>query len=103
MESYQDIVNNAKVVLDAENYSFWKSRIKSVIRGIDIFAWKAVLEEWKEPSIKNEKGEVSVKPEKDWTYEELKKAKFNARALTSIHCSVGRKQFELIQRCETAK
>lgn len=29
--------------------------------------------------------------------------KFNARALIVIHCSVARKQFELIQGCEAAK
>jgi len=33
----------------------------------------------------------------------MKKCKFNARALTTIHCNVGRKQFDLIQGCETAK
>lgn len=103
MESYQELVNNAKVVLDDGNYSFWKSRIKSVIRGIDVFAWKTVLEKWEEPITTYKNGGSIVKPEKDWTDEELKKAKFNARALTAIHCSVGRKQFELIQGCETAK
>lgn len=77
--------------------------MKSVIRGIDIFAWKTVLEKWVEPKIKDEAGTLTVKPEKDWTDDELKKAKYNARALTAIHCSVERKQFELIQGCETAK
>ncbi|KAG7584165.1 GAG-pre-integrase domain [Arabidopsis suecica] len=103
MESYQELLKNAKVVLDDCNYGFWKSRIKSVIKGIDVLAWKAVLEEWKEPQIKNEDGSFTVKPEADWTEDEKKKSKFNARALTAIHCSVGRKQFDLIQGCETAK
>ncbi|KAG7564434.1 Ribonuclease H-like superfamily [Arabidopsis suecica] len=103
MESYQELLKNAKVVLDDCNYGFWNSRIKSVIRGIDVLAWKAVLEEWKEPQIKNEDGSFTAKPESDWTEDEKKKSKFNARALTAIHCSVGRKQFDLIQGCETAK
>jgi len=33
----------------------------------------------------------------------MKKCKFNVRALTTIHCNVGTKQFDLIQECETAK
>jgi len=102
MESYQELLNNSKVVLDDGNYGFWKSRIKSVIRGIDVFVWKSVLVKWEEPTIKNEDGSFT-RPEIDWTDDEMKKCKFNARALTTIHCSVGRKQFDLIQECETAK
>ena len=52
MESYHELLNNAKVVLDNGNYGFWKSRIKSVIRGIDVFAWKSVLVKWEELTIK---------------------------------------------------
>ncbi|XP_010463490.1 PREDICTED: uncharacterized protein LOC104744176 [Camelina sativa] len=70
MESYGDLINNNKVVLDDGNYGFWKSRIKSIIGGIDRLAWKTVLEKWEELTIKDESG---------------------------------RKQFDLIQGCETAK
>ncbi|XP_010501815.1 PREDICTED: uncharacterized protein LOC104779122 [Camelina sativa] len=79
MESYGDLINNNKVVLDDENYGFWKSRIKSIIVGIDRLAWKTVLEKWEEPTIKDESGKQIPK------------------------LDVGRKQFELIQGCETAK
>ncbi|XP_010484865.1 PREDICTED: uncharacterized protein LOC104763154 [Camelina sativa] len=103
MESYGDLINNNKVVLDDGNYGFWKSRIKSIIGGIDRLAWKTVLEKWEEPTIKDETGERIRKPESDWTDEEQKRSKFNSRALSAIHCSVGRKQFELIQGCETAR
>ncbi|XP_010484727.1 PREDICTED: uncharacterized protein LOC104763000 [Camelina sativa] len=103
MESYRDLINNNKVVLDDGNYGFWKSRIKSIIGGIDRLAWKIVIEKWEEPTIKDESCNRIPKPESDWTDEEQKKPKFNSRALSAIHCSVGRKQFELIQRCETAK
>ncbi|XP_019101810.1 PREDICTED: uncharacterized protein LOC109133274 [Camelina sativa] len=103
MESYRDLINNNKVVLDDRNYGFWKSRIKSIIGGIDRLAWKTVLEKWEEPTIKDESGKKIPKPESDWTDEEQKRSKFNSRALSAIHCSVGRKQLELIQGCETAK
>ncbi|XP_010462971.1 PREDICTED: uncharacterized protein LOC104743608 [Camelina sativa] len=103
MESYGDLLNTNKVILDDGNYGFWKSRMKSIIGGIDRLAWKAVLEKWEEPTIKDEKGSGIAKPEEDWTEDEMKKSKYNSRALTAIHCSVGRKQFELIQGCETVK
>ncbi|XP_010457015.1 PREDICTED: uncharacterized protein LOC104738554 [Camelina sativa] len=77
--------------------------IKSIIGGIDRLAWKTVLEKWEEPTIKDESGERIPKPEADWTDEEQKRSKYNSRALRAIQCSVGRKQFELIQGCETAK
>ncbi|XP_010419056.1 PREDICTED: uncharacterized protein LOC104704716 [Camelina sativa] len=103
MESYGDLINNNKVVLDDGNYGFWKSRIKSIIGGIDRLAWKTVLKKWEEPMIKDESGKRIPKPEADWTDEEQKRSKYNSRALSAIHCSVGRKQFKLIQGCETAK
>ncbi|XP_010418802.1 PREDICTED: uncharacterized protein LOC104704403 [Camelina sativa] len=103
MKSYEDLINNNKVILDDGNYGFWKSRIKSIIGGIDRLAWKTVLEKWEEPTIKDESGKRIPKPDADWTDEEQKRSKYNSRALSAIHCSVGRKQFELIQGCETAK
>ncbi|XP_010451604.1 PREDICTED: uncharacterized protein LOC104733749 [Camelina sativa] len=103
MESYGDLINNNKVVLADGNYGFWKLRIKSIIGGIDRLVRKTILEEWEEPTIKDETGKRKPKPEADWTEEEQKRSKYNSRALSVIHCSGGRKQFELIQGCETAK
>ncbi|KFK22608.1 hypothetical protein AALP_AAs44922U000100, partial [Arabis alpina] len=103
MESYQDLVNSSKVILDSGNYGFWKSRMKVIIGGIDVMAWRAVLVQWTSPTVVDADGVSSLKPEDTWTKDELKKAKFNSRALSAIHCSVTKKTFELIQGCETAK
>ncbi|KAG7532667.1 Zinc finger CCHC-type superfamily [Arabidopsis thaliana x Arabidopsis arenosa] len=103
MESYHGLDIGSRVILNDGNYGFWKSRMKAVIRGIDVYAWKAILEKWEEPKIKDESGAEVAKPEKDWTNDELKKSKYNAKALTAIHINVGRNQFELIQGYETAK
>ncbi|KFK34260.1 hypothetical protein AALP_AA5G121900 [Arabis alpina] len=103
MESYQELVNSSKVILDAGNYGFWKSRMKVVIGSIDVLAWKFVLVQ-REASVNVDAAGVRTpKPEETWTEDELKKAKFNSRALAAIHYSVSRKTFELIQGCETAK
>ncbi|KFK43706.1 hypothetical protein AALP_AA1G162500 [Arabis alpina] len=103
MESYQELVNSSKVILDAGHYGFWKSRMKVVIGSIDVLTWKSVLVQWEAPVNVDAAGVRTPKPEETWTEDELKKAKFNSRALAAIHCSVSRKNFKLIQGCETAK
>ncbi|KFK23002.1 hypothetical protein AALP_AAs63466U000100 [Arabis alpina] len=103
MESYQDLVNSSKVILDSDNYGFWKSRMKVIIGGIDVLAWRAVLVQWTAPTVLDAAGVRLPKPEETWTVDELKKAKYNSKALSAIHSSVTKKTFELIQGCETAK
>ncbi|XP_024009305.1 uncharacterized protein LOC112084409 [Eutrema salsugineum] len=103
MESYQELVNHSKVILNAGNYGFWKARMRSLIRGIDPLAWKSVLVKWEEPKQKNDSGADEPKPEEDWTEDERKKFKYNSKALTAIHCSISAETFNLIQGCETAK
>ncbi|XP_056855389.1 uncharacterized protein LOC108838558, partial [Raphanus sativus] len=103
MDSYRELVISSKVILEVGNYGFWKARMKATIKGIDPLAWKAVESGWKSPVARAEDGTDVPKLEELWTDDENKMAKFNARALTVIHCSVARKQFELIQGCEAAK
>ncbi|XP_010474131.1 PREDICTED: uncharacterized protein LOC104753599 [Camelina sativa] len=102
MESYTDLINNNKVILDDGNYGFWQSRIKSIIGGIDRLAWKTVLEKWEEPTIKDESGKRIPKPKADRTDEEQKRSKYNSRALSAIHCSSSRKDM-LASRFENLK
>lgn len=77
--------------------------MKATIKSIDPLAWKAMESGWTSPVARGDDGKDVPKNEELWTDEENKMAKFNARALTVIHCSVARKKFELIQRCEAAK
>ncbi|KFK39548.1 hypothetical protein AALP_AA3G258400 [Arabis alpina] len=77
--------------------------MKVVIGSIDVLAWKAVLVQWEAHVDVSEEGVRTPKPEESWSEEELKKAKYNSRALSAFHCSVSRKTFELIQGCETTK
>ncbi|XP_024010096.1 uncharacterized protein LOC112085206 [Eutrema salsugineum] len=103
MGSYQELVNHSKVILNAENYGFWKARMRSLIRGIDPLVWKLVLVKWEEPKQKNDSGADEPKPEEDWSEDKTKKFKYNSKALTAIHCSISAETFNLIQGCETAK
>ncbi|KFK22665.1 hypothetical protein AALP_AAs73545U000100, partial [Arabis alpina] len=60
------------------------------------------LVQWTAPTVLDAAGVRLPKPEDTWTVDELKKAKYNFKALSAIHISVT-KTFELIQGCETAK
>ncbi|KAF2597276.1 hypothetical protein F2Q68_00011469 [Brassica cretica] len=42
MENYHELVSSTRVMLDGSNYGLWKSRMRSIIRGIDAMAWKSV-------------------------------------------------------------
>ncbi|KFK28687.1 hypothetical protein AALP_AA7G033400 [Arabis alpina] len=74
-----------------------------IIGGIDVLAWRAVLVQWTAPTVLDAAGVRLPKPEETWTVDELKKAKYNSKALSAIHNSVTKKTFELIQGYETAK
>ncbi|WZZ86787.1 hypothetical protein YC2023_115366 [Brassica napus] len=43
MENYHELVSSTRVMLDGSNYGLWKSRMRSIIRGIDAMAWKSEL------------------------------------------------------------
>ncbi|CAN8255113.1 unnamed protein product [Cochlearia groenlandica] len=63
MENYQDFTKHSRIILDDSNYGFWKSRIKFVIKGIDILAWRVVQEKWEDPTTETEDEKVTIKPE----------------------------------------
>ncbi|KAF3525872.1 hypothetical protein F2Q69_00045930 [Brassica cretica] len=54
MENYHELVSSTRVMLDGSNYGLWKSRMRSIIRGIDAMAWKSVTPGWSEPKAKDE-------------------------------------------------
>lgn len=103
MDSYCEMLSHLKVILEVGNYRFWKARMKATIKGIYHMAWKAVESGWTAPVARGDDGKDVPKGEELWTDEENKMAKFNAIALTVIHWSVERKQFELIRGCEATK
>nr|VDD55068.1 unnamed protein product [Brassica oleracea] len=39
MENSHELVSSARGILDASNYGLWKSRMRSIIRGIDAMEW----------------------------------------------------------------
>ena len=85
------------------NYGYWKVRMRANLRGADEDIWIVVQSGWEEPWVMQEDDLKTLKSKKKWTATEKKLSKFNAKALDTIFSSVDRKQFELIQSCESAK
>ncbi|VVA94040.1 unnamed protein product [Arabis nemorensis] len=67
MESYEELVNILKVILDGGNYGFWKSRMKFLIGGIDVLGQRSILVQWEAPTIVDDDGFRTPKPEETWT------------------------------------
>ncbi|KFK24206.1 hypothetical protein AALP_AAs44809U000100 [Arabis alpina] len=94
-----------------ERVAFWEQQAKDKKAAWDDYCKKkksvlesvAVLVQWTAPTVHDAAGVRLPKPEETWTVDELKKAKYNSKALSAIYSSVTKKTFELIQGCETAK
>lgn len=89
-------------LLDGTNFSQWEIRMKVFIKSIDERAWKSVLTGWTPPTIKNEKGEVFIKPEIDWSSAESALSGYNSKALNAIFNAVDANNFDLISDCVSA-
>lgn len=74
-ETYQELVLNSIVILDAGNYGCWKAQMKATIRGIVLLEWKAVDSGWKQPVTRGEDGTDVANYEELWTDDENKMAK----------------------------
>ncbi|XP_075515558.1 uncharacterized protein LOC142550205 [Primulina tabacum] len=99
------LVNNAlrPPILDGTNYSIWKVKIRYYIKSIDERAWQRVINGWTPPRRVNEDGDSLVKPESDWTTDEVQISIYNSKALNAIFSSVDMNMFGLITNCISAK
>ena len=57
-------------LLDGMNFSYWKARMKAVIKSMDEKALRAILISWTHPTKRNAKNKTIKKPEVEWTVEE---------------------------------
>ncbi|XP_058783859.1 uncharacterized protein LOC131658599 [Vicia villosa] len=96
---------NRPPVLDGSNYDYWKPRMVSFLKSIDIKVWKAVLKGWTHPVIMGEYNQPKnvLKPEVDWKQEEDKLALANSKAFNAIFNGIDKNIFRLVNTCEVAK
>ncbi|XP_073291044.1 uncharacterized protein [Primulina huaijiensis] len=90
-------------VLDGTNYSLWKVKIRYYIKFIDERAWQRVINGWTPPKKEDEDGDSLIKPETDWTADEVQNSNYNSKALNAIFTSVDMNMFSLITNYTSAK
>ncbi|VFQ69229.1 unnamed protein product [Cuscuta campestris] len=89
-------------LFDGTNYSYWKERMRIFIQSNNYKLWLIVRNGCGVPMKKV--GEVNVpKTEEEFTDEDCKKMKLNAKAINMIYCGVNADDYRKISRCETAK
>ena len=60
------------------------ARMKAFIKALDEKAWRSMLIGWKHPTIKYDKGNVTLTPEEKWFGDDDKLANYNSKALNVI-------------------
>ena len=75
-------------LLNGENYTYWKVRVKAFIKSIDEKAWLSILKGWSPPTVAIDDTIVTLKSEETWTKAENTLANNNFKALNVIFATV---------------
>ena len=73
------------------------------LKSLDKKAWRAADKGWIHPTITEEDGTISLKPEEDWSKEEDELALGNSKALNALFNGIDRNIFRLVHQYELAK
>ncbi|XP_010556066.1 PREDICTED: uncharacterized protein LOC104825438 [Tarenaya hassleriana] len=90
------------LLLDADNYGYWKVKVMNLIKGIDEDVWITVQKGWTILKVIID-GVETLKPNEQWTVNEKKVSTLNSKALSIIFNTVDSDEFKQIQACKTAK
>ena len=71
-------------ILDEKNYSYWRTRMTSFIKSLDVKAWKAFKVRWTQTMVTVD-GKSVPKSEEDWTDEEKQESIENSCTLNVIY------------------
>ena len=90
-------------LLNGNNYTYWKVRVKAFIKLIDEKAWLSILKRWSSPTVATDDTTVTLKSEEIWTKAENTLANNNFKALNAIFATVDATKFKLISVCESTR
>jgi len=86
-------------IFDGSEYAYWKTRMRIFLDSID--AWDIVESGFSKPKIIVDNLEVD-KPRNQWTDNECKRHRENAKAMNSIICALDKTKYNHISHCVTA-
>ena len=86
----------------AENYPYWKERIRIFIQSTNYAIWKIVVS-GPEVSKKIVEEQQVPKTKEEWNIEDLKKVELNAKVINVMHYTISFEEYRKISRCKTVK
>ena len=106
MSTQEGSAVNKPPLFDGKNYTFWKARMKILLKSLDPKCWLLVEKGFTEPKITSIIGGgqlTTVSPMEHWSTTEKEHHHANARALNAINSGISPEEFKSIMTCETAK
>ena len=82
-------------LLDCTNYSYWKARMRAILKSIDEKVWHCVIYGWSEPVVTIDGVDIA-KPLDKWDAFDYQNYSWNSKALNSLFFSVTPKEFRRI-------
>ncbi|KAG5565576.1 hypothetical protein RHGRI_001477 [Rhododendron griersonianum] len=89
-------------ILSSENFDYWKSRIKAIMRSADVEIWNSCVNGYKCPTKKVDNKEV-YKSDSELSGSEKAELQANNRALDILFGAVDENEHQKIANCEIAK
>src|ERR1700732_5093811 len=94
--------SNRPPLFNGNNYAYWKVRMTSFIQSTEPECWMRILKGTVFPTSTVE-GQVILKDESEYTENEWKANRFNAKALSLMQCALSSNEFNKISACANAK
>jgi hypothetical protein len=93
---------NRPPLFNSSDYSYWKTRITTYIKGQDYLIWKIIVNGPHVPTKIVEEQEIP-KQETEWDENDVKLIELNYKAMNCLYCAFDSKEFDEISSCNSAK
>ena len=81
-------------LFDGSNFGYWKLRMKQLIMATDMDSWIAIQDGVSLPTSERAS---------EWTENEVKLVKSNAKAMNSLFCALTAAEYDRVSSCITSK
>jgi hypothetical protein len=93
---------NRPPLFNSSDYSYWKTRMTTYIKGQDYLIWKIIVNGPHVPTKIVEEQEIP-KQETEWDENDVKLIELNYKAMNCLYCAFDSKEFDEILSCNSAK
>jgi hypothetical protein len=93
---------NRPPLFNSSDYSYWKTRMTTYIKGQDYLIWKIIINGPHVPTKIVEEQEIP-KQETEWDENDVKLIELNYKAMNYLYCAFDLKEFDEISSCNSAK